>query len=83
MLLKYTVTSSDGAAAAALKPRRRRLSSYIDRDRNKNKTVLPVNTHGNIPNWLKLLLNDDIHTGRNIGTKLAYLCPDGASEDDQ
>ena len=33
-----------------------------------------VTTATTTPRWLQSLLNDDVHTGRNVGAKLAYMC---------
>lgn len=54
--------------AQLYKPRPRCLSRYIQR----HKTVrLPVSDSR--PRWVKNLLNDDIHTGRNLGVKLSFM----------
>lgn len=60
------------------KPRPRCLSRYIQR----HKTVrLPVSDSR--PRWVKNLLNDDIHTGRNLGVKLSFMHTGEAYDDNQ
>jgi len=71
----FMVAAGDSVTAAAFKPQRRRLSNYIGRITDKNNKMLPEKANEKVPIWLKLLLNDDIHTGQNVGAKLAYLCP--------
>jgi hypothetical protein len=64
------------------KPRPRRLSRYIQMRAGPSQTggaLIPTGT----PRWLQSLLNDDLHTGRNIGAKFAFMCEniDGRSSD--
>jgi len=42
-----------------------------------------VVTDGKVPRWLKILLQDDIHTGRNLGAKMSYLCPKNTEQQQQ
>ena len=59
------------------RPRPRRLSRYIQM-RGVTAAAGPnggyVTAATATPRWLQLLLNDDVHTGRNVGAKLAYMC---------
>lgn len=50
------------------KPRPRCLSRYVQRHKKIGSGV-----PGNRPRWMKTLLNDDIHTGRNLGAKLSFM----------
>ena len=57
------------------------VSSCVEQSSDENSNImLTEKNNDKVPIWLKLLLNDDIHTGRNVGAKLAYLCPDSASD---
>lgn len=50
------------------KPRPRCLSRYVQRHKKVGSGV-----PDNRPRWVKSLLNDDIHTGRNLGAKLSFM----------
>jgi len=75
-----------------IKPRRRRLSSYRllrdssnDNDGGSSSTIdSSSNTvpalDSKMPQWLKALLKDDIHTGHNLGSKMAYFCQTSAPD---
>ena len=58
------------------RPRPRRLSRYIQM---RGDVAGPpgsafITAATGTPRWLQSLLNDDLHTGRNVGAKLAYMC---------
>ena len=83
---------ADEGTVVVCKPRRRRLSSYLRRrdcnvnlspERTEEASVLPDKAPmlpDNAPIWLKKLLTDDLHTGRNMGVKLAYLRPNNMED---
>jgi len=70
----------DNEGVTVCKPQRRRLSSYMNRHvvsdvSTQTNDSVSTQTNDSVPRWLKLLLNDDLHTGQNVGPKLAHLCP--------
>jgi len=71
-----TLQAHDTSTDLEYRPRPRRLSRYIQM--RGDVAGLPGSTFiaaaTGTPRWLQSLLNDDLHTGRNVGAKLAYMC---------